>query len=261
MSQDDLTLASGEGALDALRIDEENAGGAVAEAGAEDSRESEEGLQAEDELTFEYKYERARTIMLQNPKYRWVFFHVLKHCDDGQAHVLQDLEEYVRAEPGYDRLNQPPYFPIHWLDQAYALEQQYLDSAGNLYTWGDVEHMTEDEFDDLVDRYAYVTTDVGRAILREFSPAEGIKGLSGESAARMELYRSSLEFARESRSFAQLDRLIRTSEAFGDVQLDSPDITPGVFIDKLASLGGIAYDGGWKITDEGEELLKLLENE
>ena len=215
-----------------------------------------------EELTFDQKFEQACTIMRQNPNFRQVMYKLLKLCNDGVSHPLPELENFVAGQPGYGKLRQPPFFPIHWLCTSYALDEYCLDAQGCELDHAYLAELTEDEFDDAVDQFAYRTSDVGRSCLEEFDPKKWIRVVLDEAPERYGIYLDLLDFLRESHGLAEVDRRIRTSESFidiagkGDIQ-----ITPGMFIDKLNSVGGITYDGGWKITEEGEELLELLEME
>ncbi len=218
-----------------------------------------EKAKAEAVKDFEYRSGKARKMMQQNPGYRRVFYGLLNKCK-GEPVLLSDLETYVPTFPGYEQLRQPPYFPIHWLDEAYALEEMYFDVEGRLYAWEDVEHLTENEFDDLVVAYAYRTTDVGEVMLEEFSPAKQITALMKEIPGREQLYLDLLEFLQTKRNLGEIDRLLRGREELTTTSQDGVTITPGTFVDKLASVGGAYFDGGWIITDEGRELLEALRN-
>ena len=204
---------------------------------------------------------KAEALLHRNPDYRWTLYHVLEHCNDGAIHPLPELEQFVAAQPDFAGSHHAPYFPIAWLERAFALEECYLDANGKAYFWEDVEPLTEDEFDDLVAQYAYRTTDVGADVLAQFAPQEAIRVLLGESEARRSIYLDLLTFARTLRNPGEIDWHVRTSDAFAAVRAENEDITPVAFLDKLAGAGGLTFDNGWRITKEGEDLLEQMEAE
>ena len=211
--------------------------------------------------SFEERYAEAQKMLTQNATVRWVLYHILEWCNEGRAVPLAELETAIAAEPGFATTRQVPYFMVSWLEQSFALDECYLDADGKVYTWEDVEPLSEDEFDDLVAQYAYVTNEVGRAALKEFSPEAGVRGLINLHPDRRDLYLDVLEYCIQTRNFAQVERRIRQSDAFARVRETNPDITPSVFIDKLSGAGSLSYEDGWKTTKEGTELLKHLKEE
>ena len=193
-----------------------------------------------EELPFDAKLDRARELLEHNPNYRLVFYRILRHCQDG-ARPLDELEEFVDGQPGYAQLKQPPYFPIHWLEQAFALEEMYLDAEGGLHAAGELAELGEDEFDDLVAQFAFRTTDVGRVLADQADPESRLRQILGESGEKI-VPGVLFEFRQKLQS-----------------DTDHPGATtyPGVYVDKLAEAGAIAFDDGWVVTDEGRGLLQV----
>ena len=210
-------------------------------------------------LTPEERYERARTLFLHNPAYSQTFLDTLATCD-GQIRTLGELEERIAALPGYAKHKTPPYFPVSWLRDADALEELYLDADGNAYEAKDVENLDEDAFDDLVAQYAYRTTDNGRKLAREFSPASRLAGLFDHEPARKEAYLELMAFLREKRSFPEVERHLRGCDPGILTTEDGTMIQPSMFVDKLGAAGAVEFDGGWMITAEGKEMLDTIEN-
>jgi hypothetical protein len=209
--------------------------------------------------TFEEEYEKAQQVIQQNPKFKQVFIRLLQKCSQ-EPHRLDELEPFVQMQPGYEMLNQPPFFPIHWLEQSFMFEELFLDAEDNLYTQADLEGLSEDEFDDLITQYAFQTTEVGLAIMKEYDPKQRLSALFGETPERAEIYLDVLNLATTKRSLAEIDRRIRASDAFESLRSDAEvPLTPGMFVDKLAASGGIVFDKGWVITEEGKELIKVLQ--
>lgn len=211
--------------------------------------------------SFAERRRKAEALLHQNPDYRWTLYHVLEKCNDGAVHPLAELEAFVAAQPDFAGPHHAPYFPIAWLEQSFALEECYLDADGRVYTWDDVEPLTEDQFDDLVAQYAYRTTEVGADMLEQFAPQNAIRMLMGESGSRRDIYLDLLRFARTPRNPGELDWHVRTSDAFATERALNDKITPVAFLDKLAGAGGLTFDNGWRTTKEGEDLLEQMEEE
>ena len=74
-----------------------------------------------------------------------------------------------------------------------------------------------------------------------------------------DIYLDVLRFLTTKHSFAEVDRQFRSAIQKGTTQNGS-QVNPGVYVDKLAHAGGIAFDDGWLITKEGRGLLKQLES-
>ncbi len=219
--------------------------------------EADEAVGEAKELSFDEKVSRASKLVNHNPSYRLVFLKIIAACVD-TAQSLSDLEQLVAAQPGYSKLRQPPYYPIAWLHQNYALEEMYLDAQGKLYTQADVKDLSEDEFDDLVAAYAYRVTEEGIRVAEIFSPSRRLSELLQEEADRGGVYLELLEFLREKRGFAQVETLLRGRPELKDTAKNGQTLQPSMFVDKLEAIGVIDFDGGWQITAEGRELLDSL---
>lgn len=209
-------------------------------------------------LSPEELYERGRTLFLHNPAYVSVFLDAVAACDSTIC-TLGDLERRIASLPGYEKLKNPPYFPVSWLHEAGALEELYLDAAGNVYEAKDVETLDEDAFDDLVAQYAFRTTENGRRLAGEFSPQRRLARLLEAEPARRETYLELLGFMREKRDFSQIERLLRGRDVLTLTAEDGVTLQPSVFVDKLEAAGAISFDGGWMITVGGKEMLDAID--
>jgi hypothetical protein len=76
---------------------------------------------------------------------------------------------------------------------------------------------------------------------------------------RFDTYREVLEFLSNHRSYAEVDALLRDRDILmsGRGGGERP-LQPSVFIDKLATAGGITWNDGWVITEEGKEVLENI---
>ena len=208
-------------------------------------------------LSEEELYERGRTLFLHNPSYMNVFLDTVDACD-GEIHTLGELEERIASLPGYAKLKNPPYFPVSWLKEAGALEELYLDANGKIYEAKDLVALDEDAFDDLVEQYAFRATDNGRKLVSEFSPMRRLASLLEGEPARRDTYLEVLEFLREKRSFAEIERLLRGRDVLTTTAEEGVTLQPSMFVDKLEAAGAIAFDGGWMTTAQGKEMLDTI---
>lgn len=211
-------------------------------------------------LTEEELYERGQRLFLHNPLYHRVFLEILNKCD-GSVCALGELEEFVAGLPGYSKLKNPPYFPVSWLRDAGALEELYLDAEGKVYRPKDVENLTEDELDDLVDQYAFGITELGRKLSEEFSPKRRLAELLEAEPARKDTYLELLDFLRQKHGFADIQALLEGRDVLVLTAEEGTPLQPSLFIDKLNETGAVAFDGGWMITAEGKEMLDSIRKE
>ncbi len=210
------------------------------------------------ELSFDEKLARANTLFRHNRAYRPAFLAVLRQCDN-EVRELSELEELIEAVPGYKRNKQPPYFPIRWLAEAYALEELYIDNDGNALSAEDIEELSEDEFDDLVAAYAYRSTEIGQIISEKFAPKTRTAALFEKESSRRDIYLQVLRFVQEKKNFGQIEHLIHDQVAAQPATPDGKNPQSSVFIDELEEAGAITFNGGWIITDEGKELLDSID--
>ena len=205
----------------------------------------------------EERYQRGRMLFLHNPAYIHVFLDTVAACD-GEIRTLNELEERISALPGYAKLKNPPYFPVSWLRDAGVLEELYLDAEGKVYEAKDIEALDEDAFDDLVAQYAYRTTDLGRNLAQEFSPARRLAELFEHEPARKEVYLELMTFLCKKRSFPEVEQHLRVHDPQILTTEDGTKIQPSMFVDKLGAAGAVSFDGGWMITAEGKEMLEAI---
>ena len=199
--------------------------------------------------------QKAVTLFQHNPNYLNAFLLIVDACD-GEAVALSELEARVAEVPSYEKLKQPPFFPVHWLFEVGCLEELYLDEEGQLINQKAIAQLTEDEFDDLVFEFAYRTTELGRTVRKEFSPKTRLAVLFGDEPDRVAVYEDLLRFLYEKKSFAQIEALLRNRPELATTSRDGVKLQPSLFVDKLSATGAIAYHEGWQITEEGKEMVE-----
>jgi hypothetical protein len=214
--------------------------------------------QARAAARFAESFDKTCSLLRSNPLYRPILFRILTSCN-GTRHLLPELEGHIAAFPEFARSTHPQYSLIMWLTEAGALDMLEIDAEGKVLTDERKTGLSTDEIDDLVENWAFETTEVGRAVIDEFNPQQRISELLSAVPERYETYIEVLEFLQEKRPFAEVDALLRGRDIlmFGREPGDRP-LQPSVFIDKLAACGGIAFNDGWMITKEGKELLDTV---
>jgi hypothetical protein len=213
-------------------------------------------IQAEQELSFDQKVERTVHLLLSNNLNRPTLYRILAATATGPM-PLFELEELILALPEFKKATQPPYFLIEWLVNTEALSFTEVDAEGMPITDERREGKTEDEIDDLIEDMIIETTDVGREALRAFDPQQRLAALLQDHPDRLDTYLEVLEFLDEKHSYTEIDRLLRNRPVLMSGRaLDDRPMQPSVFVDKLASAGGIIYDEGWIITPEGRAMLE-----
>lgn len=206
------------------------------------------------ELSFEEQVADLSRFIQFEPLVREIDYKILVFCKERRE--LSEIERYVATLPQFKSATRDQYSLITELVNHYGLEFFELDAQGNSVTEADKEGLDEDGIDDLVESYAYQTTEVGLAIVKEFSPRARLEGLFEISPHRREAYELVMRFLAERHSFADIDTMLRLR---GDVQLGfSPSGEPvqmSVLVDKLERAGMIEFDGGWILSDEGRAML------
>ena len=122
------------------------------------------------------------------------------------------------------------------------------------------EGLTEDEVDDLVAGYAFMTTAVGLAVVEQHTPRARIIELLNLVPERADTYIELLDFcSEEPRTYSEISQLLKGRPALVRIVDGEPQtMQPSVFVDKLEAAGGMVWRDGWVLTDEGRAYLAEL---
>lgn len=188
------------------------------------------------------------------PLIREIDYQVLCFCNERKG--LSDIEEFIAQLPQFKGATRDQYHLITELVDHYGLEFFELDEAGNPVSEADKAGLTEDEIDDLVVSFAYLTTEVGREVAAQLDPKKRLADLFEAEPRRVETYVALLEFLREKHSFADVDTFMRGC-ASAELSREAGDggVQPSVFVDRLERAAGLFYDGGWQTTEAGVAFL------
>lgn len=105
--------------------------------------------------------------------------------------------------------------------------------------------------------YTVQTTAAGRAALERFEPTKRFGDvLRDEPAAYAQTYVAVLACCAENggATKAAIERALEGDSALSDPK----QVYPSYFISKLETVGGLAWDGSWKTTDAGRQMLAMV---
>lgn len=210
-------------------------------------------------LTFEERVANLEHTVTRNSRFREIEYQTLGFCLERRS--LREVEEFIASVPEFKTCGQNQYRLMIYLEDAGGLERFEVDEAGTIVTDEMKEGLTEDEIDDLVVDYAFVTTDEGRAVYEKMKPEKRMEDLMKVMPARSATYCEVLEFCQQPRSFKEIDSLLRGRDilkAGSRNPMTNIPLQPSVFVDNLERSGGIVWDGAWKITEGGRRYLEAV---
>jgi hypothetical protein len=215
------------------------------------------------QIVFDQQIERVRQTVSGNPRFTEIHFRILEYCQEQQQ--LRDIEVMITTLPQFSICDQTQYRLISFLENAGGLKRIELDERLNTITPQMKEGLSEDEIDDLICDYAFLTTEAGREVVQEMQPEKRIKNLMELFPQRAQTYCEVLEYCKEPRSWQDIDKLLEGRDVLKSGSLNpytNNPLKPSVFIDRLESSGGLVWDKaqGWQITAEGRRFLEIIQN-
>ena len=112
-----------------------------------------------------------------------------------------------------------------------------------------------DEKQDQPVDYTVRTTEAGRAALAQFEPTKRFgRMLQDEPAGYAQAYAIVLALCEDGATKAAIEQALE-----GNPALSNPkQVFPSYFISKLETVGGLTWDGSWKATEAGRQMLALV---
>lgn len=214
-----------------------------------------------DPVVFGRMVAKVTEAVTRNPLQRELFYKVLSFCQESKP--LREIEQMVMALPDFERTSTNAYHFIAVMENAGGLERFELDDEGDVVDDARKAGLTEDEVDDLVAEYAFMTTPAGQAVVEQHTPRARIIELLGLVPERRDTYIELMEFlAEEPRTYNEVTQLLDGRDVLW--HLDSkgnPELMqPSVFLDKLHSAAAIEWHQGWQLSEEGRTYLDELKS-
>ena len=214
-----------------------------------------------DPVVFGRMVAKVTAAVTRNPLQRELFYKVLSFCQESKP--LREIEQMVMALPGFERTSANAYHFIAVMENAGGLERFELDDEGDVVDDARKAGLTEDEIDDLVAEYAFMTTPAGQAVVEQHTPRARIIELLGLVPERRDTYIELMEFlAEEPRTYNEVTQLLDGRDVLW--HLDSkgnPELMqPSVFLDKLHDAAAIEWQQGWQLSEEGRAYLDELKS-
>ena len=208
-------------------------------------------------MSFEERVDFLRKVLIRSPLRREINYKILKYCLD--RHVLSEVEDFIGSCQEFKSAEQSQFYILRFLLSGGGIDVFEIDENGEVVTEGQKEGLSEDEIDDLVMTSSYETNEVGRALVEQMSPRRRLLELMEIMPEQYDTFIEVMEFLTQKRTLAQVDRALRgRAVLMAGRASDEIPLQPSVFVDRLERAGGICWNNGWLITDEGREVLETL---
>ena len=214
-----------------------------------------------DPVVFGRMVAKVTEAVTRNPLQRELFYKVLSFCQESKP--LREIEQMVMALPGFERTSTNAYHFIAVMENAGGLERFELDDEGDVVDDARKAGLTEDEIDDLVAEYAFMTTPAGQAVVEQHTPRARIIELLGLVPERRDTYIELMEFlAEEPRTYNEVTQLLDGRDVLWhlDSKGNPERMQPSVFLDKLHDAAAIEWRQGWQLSEEGRTYLDELKS-
>ena len=214
-----------------------------------------------DPVVFGRMVAKVTEAVTRNPLQRELFYKVLSFCQESKP--LREIEQMVMALPGFERTSANAYHFIAVMENAGGLERFELDDEGDVVDDTRKAGLTEDEIDDLVAEYAFMTTPAGQAVVEQHTPRARIIELLGLVPERRDTYIELMEFlAEEPRTYNEVTQLLDGRDVLWhlDSKGNPERMQPSVFLDKLHDAAAIEWRQGWQLSEEGRTYLDELKS-
>jgi hypothetical protein len=218
------------------------------------------GVEPLKEESFEARVAGVKAAVTKQPLHREILRKTLGFCREQRG--LTAVEQEIASYPEFKYAGQNEYRLISILTEEGGLELLELDEDGGIVTAEMKAGLSEDEVDDLVASFAYITTEAGAAVSEALDPRARIVGLLQTEPERVGTFAQVLEFCETSRTYAEIETLLVDSGlGWSGVESDDDAVHPSYFVSTLERVGGLVWKDGWLLTDEGREILESIRRE
>ena len=190
----------------------------------------------------------------KSPLHREILLRILTTCSEPKA--MSALEKEIASWPEFATAVHDQAWLIECMVEHGGLERLYLGIDGDVYGKEQVEDLCEDDFFAEIEDEAFLTTEIGRMVAEEYSPRVHLTKLLEQVPARLETYLKVLDYVKETpRQYTELHNLLKDNPILVLDPFYQDKIQPSVFIDKLEQTGVIQWNNGWKLSQEGNDIL------
>jgi hypothetical protein len=218
------------------------------------------GVEPLKEESFEGRVAGVEAAVTKQPLHREVLRKTLGFCREQRG--LTAVEEEIASYPEFKYAGQNQYRLISILTEAGGLERLELDEDGGIVTAETKAGLSEDEVDDLVTSFAYITTEAGAAVSEALDPRARIADLLQTEPERVGTFAEILKFCETSRTYGEIETLlVDAGLGWSGVESDEDAVHPSYFVSTLERVGGVVWKDGWLLTDEGREILESIRRE
>ena len=204
---------------------------------------------------FEASVERVKSALHRRGSFTEIMRKALGFCT--QQRSFSEVEAEIATYPEFRYVEYSQAAILDILVQVGALEKRNLDKSGGIVPVARLRALSEDDRDDLVVAYALETTEAGKAAIADMEPAERLQALFAEAPERNETYLRVMEFCRIPRTFDDVSALLKdaASAKSRNPYTDLP-LYPSAYLGHLEGAGGLLWDEGWILTEDGAAFLE-----
>ena len=220
------------------------------------------GAQAEpaEDGSLEARAARVAAAVMKQPLHREILRKTLGFCR--QRRALTDVEQEIATYPEFTYAGQNQYRLISFLVEAGGLDELELDGGGGIVTDEMKAGLSEDEVDDLVASFAFVTTEAGAVVFDELSPYKRIVDLLETQPEHLDTFADVLGLCTTSRTYQEIEAFLQDSGlGWSGTESDEAAVHPSYFVSTLERVGGLVWKDGWLLSEEGRALLESIRNE
>lgn len=193
-----------------------------------------------------------------------ILYDLLVFCqtERGEAETEAFLEAHKQFADGYHSAQKYLYF----MERTGAIEEREYDSDGVLITEEMRDELRamgapEEEIEDMAVEWRFLTTEAGNEAIAQFDPADRTREmLASQKESRHPTFKRLLTFCSEQpRSLDEITTFLANDPGLEkDQRTGVMRMQPSAYIGKLDQAGALTWEGGWKTTPGGMEVLETL---
>ena len=177
----------------------------------------------------------------------------------------QETEAFLEAHKQFPDGYHSAHKYLFFMQRTGAIEEREYDSDGVLITDEMRDELREagapeEEIEDLAVEWRFITTDAGNEALERFNPADRTRAMLGaQKESRHPTFARLLTFCETPRSLADITTFLADDPGLErDPRTGVMRMQPSAYIGKLDEAGALTWEGGWKTTPGGMEVLETL---